>query len=195
MYIPKYKRDLALALKEGRRGAEPASLRRSPRVGELLIPSSVPRIEGKLHKRYFVRFTPTNEVFEITRSDYLQVEENRDTYRAYILTEVQWDSRSPKSTETIGEYIRPGSNYRNFLTIIKHRQDLPELFNLTVKDGTFINTTETPGQEFKTRDGRPFTGSYELTKDGEIYSLEESYSSTGRRRLYPIDKIFTEFDR
>lgn len=195
MYIPKYKRDLAVALREGRRGEEPTFRRRSPRVGEVLIPSPVPKIEGKLHKRYFVRFTPTNEVFEIDRSDYRRVQDDRDTYRGYILTEVQWDSRSPKHTQTISEYIRFGSNYKNFLTVIKHRQDLPELFDITSKDGTFYKTGFSPGQEFKTRDGVVFSGQYEFTKDGEIYSVENSYSSTGRRRLYPIDKIFTEFDR
>lgn len=194
MYVPPYRQSLEKAFqaerdaKKNKRGLEEPTSEH-----ELtLVPSEITgRPEGVLYKRYFVRYISTQAVFEITPAQLEFAEQDRD----YKLLTLEWNSRRPKTTQVFGGYLQIGSNYSNYLTILKYKAEYPELYDIVVKDGTFSSVVHTSGGEFKDRQGRVFKGSYILDKSGEIFSIPDQESNYERKKLYLIDKIFTEFDR
>jgi len=194
MYVPPYRQSLEKAFqkerddKKNQRGREEAISEHEPLLAPTVITN---RPDGTVYTRYFARFIPTKEIFEITFGQYRTVRDSRD----YKFTTVEWDSTFPKSSQTIGGYLQLGSNYRNYLTLLKHKTHTPELFDIVVKDNTFFSIDYTTGGEFKDRQGRDYYGSYSLTKTGEIYAVPDTAERQEQKKLYPIDKIFTEFDR
>lgn len=194
MYVPPYRQNLEKAFqrerdaKKNKRGLEEATSEH----GITLVPSEITtRRVGAVYTRYFARYLSTNELFEITLEQYDIASEDKD-YKFLVL---EWDASFPITSQLLRGYIKPGSNYRNYLTLLKHRVDYPELFEIVIKDNTFTSTPYTPGKEFKDRQGKVFKGSYILDKSGEIFSVPDEDSNYERKKLYPIDKIFTEFDR
>jgi hypothetical protein len=194
MYVPPYRQSLEKAFqkerddKKNRRGLEEATSEHEP----LLVPTVITnRPEGTTYTRYFARFISTREIFEITAGQYRVAREDKD----YKFLEIEWDSTFPKLTKSIGGYLQLGSNYTNYLTILKHRVDYPEIYDIVSDDSTFFNTPYTPGGEFKDRQGKSYAGSYTLTKTAEVFSLPDREGNQERKKLYLIDKILTEFDR
>jgi len=200
MYIPPYKKKLAEQFKRARReklGLEISTSNFDPHGNFLDQPKIENRPIGREYTRYFVTYLPTNEFFEIDRKIYKELEKDISASRLYRVSLVKWDATLPTTSQPIAGYIRKGSNHVNFYTLIKLSKELPQLFDTVIEDGTFQATAYTPGQEFKTRDGREYRGSYRFLKNGEIRTLPnlDIDPQDSNKRLYPIDKIFTEFDR
>ena len=194
MYIPPYRQTLEKAFqkereeKKNRRGLEQAAGEHTPFLAPAIITD---RQVGSVYTRYFARYLSTNELFEITSKQYEVALENKD-YKFLVL---EWDASFPITSELLSGYIKPGSNYRKYLTLLKYRVDYPEVFEIVIKDNTFSSVDYTPGKEFKDRQGKVFKGSYILDKSGEIFSVPDEFNNYERKKLYLIDKIFTEFDR
>jgi len=200
MYIPPYKKKLAEQFKRARRekeGLDPAPPTFDPHGTILGQPKIENRPVGREYTRYFVTYLPTKEFFEIDIKLYKELQKDLSASRLYIVSLVKWDTTLPKTTQLFRGYIERGSNHANFYTLMKLSKELPQLFDTVIKDGTFQTTAYTPGQEFKTRDGKEYKGSYEFFKNGEIRTLPDLDidPQASNKRLYPIDKIFTEFDR
>jgi len=200
MYIPEYKRKLAEQFNKARRereGLEP-DLPNFDVHGPILVqPEIKNRPVGREYTRYFVTYLPTKEFFEIDIKLYKELQNDLSASRLYVVSLVKWDTTLPKTTQLFRGYIERGSNHANFYTLMKLSKELPQLFDTVSKDNTFQTTAYTPGQEFKTRDGKEYKGSYEFLKNGEIQTLPnlDIDPQASNKRLYPIDKIFTEFDR
>lgn len=200
MYIPEYKRKLAEQFNKARRereGLEP-DLPNFDVHGPILVqPEIKDRPTGRQYTRYFVTYLPTKEFFEIDLKLYRELQRDLSALRVYKISAVRWNATLPKTTQLIKGYIERGSNHINFHTLVKLSKELPQLFDTVIEDNTFQPIAYTPGQEFKTRDGKEYKGNYEFLKNGEIRTLPDLDidPQASNKRLYPIDKIFTEFDR
>ena len=174
MYIPPYKKKLAEQFKRARRekeGLDPAPPTFDPHGTILDQPKIENRPVGREYTRYFVTYLPTKEFFEIDIKLYKELQKDLSASRLYIVSLVKWDTTLPKTTQLFRGYIERGSNHANFYTLMKLSKELPQLFDTVIKDNTFQTTAYTPGQEFKTRDGKDYKGSYEFLKNGEIRTL------------------------
>ena len=164
--------------------------------GELLKPSVITeRPKHTVYTRYFVNYLAEDRIFELDSRTYNEVERDREGYRAYKTFTIEWDGNQPLQTIMVSGYLRLGVNWKNYRTVLSKLKEYPSLFDIVVNDSTLLTTVYTPKGELKDRQGIEYRGEYELTREGDIYSIPGDYGNQGRKKLYPIDKIFTEFDR
>lgn len=193
MYIPGFKgSDFKQKLKDVREGtpAPPpfGHYTGLPEGGELVSITPNEKIFRGVHNRYFAKSINTRELIEISPQSYQLTKDYSEYFETYEIFTLKWNNSQPLQDDILRGYLQRGSNYTNFTALVKLLPKYPELFTLVVNDGSFAARSYTPGKGFKTVHNAEYKGDIEYTADGKIYSPT-------RVRLFPIDKVITEFDK
>ena len=145
--------------------------------------------------KYFARTLATGAIFEISIKSYLDARANPVEHNAYELFELEWKAINPSTDEVFNGYIREGSNTTNYKRVVEAEKIFKGIYNYLVKDRSLkVTRLYTEGKQYKTRDGKAYLGYFHYTLDhGPCAGPEPVKGSV--IKLYPIDKVFTKFDK
>jgi len=161
------------------------------RVTDLEVRTAPLQDAGGIYTRYFAINITSKKVDELPLLEYRRARTNTASpnYKFYSFYEITWYSSRPRQDYLEGPYLRHGSNAKNIAAV----QHIPELFDYLANTGQLIveNLEALPNQ-FKTRDGRIYTGSYHIHR--EVGPLTgKRHTADTHKRLYTLDHVFLTY--
>lgn len=161
------------------------------KVADLEVRSKPLQNGGGIYSRYFAVNLTSNKVDEISLLNYRKILPNSTSpeYRAYSFHEITWYSSRPRQDYLEGPYLRHGSNIKN----VAATQHIPELFDYLANTGQLlVENLEALPNQFKTRDGRIYTGYYHIHREAGPLTGKRHTADT-HRRLYTLDHVFLPY--
>lgn len=161
------------------------------RVADLEVRTTPLQDAGGVYTRYFAVNITSKKVDELALLEYRKAKVNTASpdYKFYSFYEITWHSSRPRQDYLEGPYLRHGSNVKN----IAVTQHIPELFDYLANTGQLlVENLEALPNQFKTRDGRIYTGYYHIHREAGPLTGKRHTADT-HKRLYTLDHVFLPY--